>query len=100
MAKWWMILPSCGLFAVIALATLIDGARSPAAVEAGSAALPFVSPMFGDNMVLQRGKPNTIWGWSKPGESITVELAGQTATATAGPDGRWQTQIQPPAPGG
>lgn len=100
MAKWWMILPSCGLFAVIALATLIDGARSPAAVEAGSAALPFVSPMFGDNMVLQRGKPNTIWGWSKPGESITVELAGQTATATAGPDGRWHTQIQPPAPGG
>jgi hypothetical protein len=26
--------------------------------------LPFVSPIFGDNMVLQRGKPDTIWGWS------------------------------------
>jgi hypothetical protein len=23
--------------------------------------LPFVSPVFGDNMVLQRGKPDTIW---------------------------------------
>lgn len=25
-------------------------------------ALPFVSTIFGDNMVLQRGKPDTTWG--------------------------------------
>ena len=34
--------------------------------------------MFGDNMVLQRGKPNTIWGWSKPGEEIRVTVANHT----------------------
>ncbi len=62
--------------------------------------LPLVSPMFGDNMVLQRGKPNAIWGWAKPGERIRVEIAGRKATAVAGADGRWQARIQPPAPGG
>ncbi len=55
--------------------------------------------MFGDNMVLQRGKTNTIWGWSEPGQVVRVEIAGQTATATTGSDGRWQAQIQPPAAG-
>ena len=62
--------------------------------------LPFVSPIFGDNMVLQRGKPNRIWGWSKPGDAVRVEIGEASATATAGADGRWQAQIQPPAPGG
>ncbi len=62
--------------------------------------LPFVSPMFGDDMVLQRGKPNTIWGWSKPGDVVRVEIGGHTAKAVAGADGRWQAQIQPPAAGG
>ncbi len=63
-------------------------------------ALPLVSPMFGDNMVLQRDKPNVIWGWAAPGEKVTVEIAGHSATATAGPDGRWQARIQPPPVGG
>src|ERR1035438_5044516 len=62
--------------------------------------LPFVSPMFSDNMVLQRGKPNPIWGWAKAGEVINVEIAGHIAKAVTGADGRWQAEIQPPAPGG
>jgi sialate O-acetylesterase len=70
------------------------------AAAADSAALPFVSPMFGDDMVLQRGKPDAIWGWSKPGDVIRVEMAGHTAKAIAGADGRWQARIQPLAPGG
>ncbi len=62
--------------------------------------LPFVSPIFGDNMVLQRDKPDTIWGWSDPGDTVTVQFGGNTASAIAGPDRRWQVRIQPPAPGG
>ena len=50
-------------------------------------------------MVLQRGKTNTIWGWSNPGQAVRVEIAGQTATGTAGADGRWSVQIVPPTPG-
>src|SRR5579862_9060589 len=70
------------------------------ATAADNPALPFVSPMFSDNMVLQRGKPDPIWGWAKPGEVIKVEIAGHAAKAVADANGRWQTEIQPPAPGG
>ncbi|MEO8597266.1 MAG: sialate O-acetylesterase [Candidatus Solibacter sp.] len=62
--------------------------------------LPFVSPIFGDNMVLQRGKLNTIWGWSQAGDTVKVEIEASSATGTAGANGKWQVQIQPPAPGG
>jgi sialate O-acetylesterase len=62
--------------------------------------LPFVSTIFGDNMVLQRGKPDSIWGWSDPGDTVRVEMGDKVATAIAGADRRWQVKLQPPAPGG
>src|ERR1700741_3186220 len=62
--------------------------------------LPFVSPIFGDNMVLQRGKPNTIWGWSTPGQMVQVEIAGHTGKTVTEANGRWQIRFEPPAPGG
>jgi sialate O-acetylesterase len=70
------------------------------AIAADNTSLPFVSPMFGDNMVLQRGKPDTIWGWTKPGGAVRVEIEGQTAQAVAGADGRWEAHIQAPPAGG
>ncbi|MFO1478063.1 MAG: sialate O-acetylesterase [Verrucomicrobiota bacterium] len=69
-------------------------------LSAAEPSLPFVSPIFGDRMVLQRGKPNTIWGWARPGEKVTVEIAGRSESAVAGADGRWEARIRPPAPGG
>ncbi len=51
-------------------------------------------------MVLQRGKKNTIWGWSEPGDKVRIEIAGEHASGVAGPDRRWQVKIQPPAVGG
>ena len=62
--------------------------------------LPFVSTIFGDNMVLQRGKKNTIWGWSDPGDKVRVEIAGKHASGKAGSDRRWQVKMRPPAVGG
>jgi sialate O-acetylesterase len=56
--------------------------------------------MFGDFMVLQRDKPNRIWGWSRAGEKIIVEIAGVSVSAFAGSDGRWEAQFQPPPAGG
>jgi len=79
---------------VFAFVTMIS------ARAADKQSLPFVSPMFGDNMVLQRGKLNAIWGWAAPGEKVKVEIAGHSATALAAADGRWQTKIQPPPTGG
>ncbi|MGO8763689.1 MAG: sialate O-acetylesterase [Limisphaerales bacterium] len=71
-----------------------------AAITASASTMPLVSPMFGDNMVLQRGRPNAIWGWAKPGDKVTVEIAAKSAAATADADGRWQAEIQPPPTGG
>ena len=51
-------------------------------------------------MVLQRGKPDTIWGWSDPGDTVRVEIGDHSGTATAGADKRWQVKIDPPAAGG
>lgn len=74
------------------------------AILAGSTSvaepLPFVSTIFGDNMVLQRGKQDTVWGWSKPADSVRVRIAGESVTGVAGPDGRWQVSVAPPPAGG
>ena len=61
---------------------------------------PFVSQIFGDNMVLQRGRLDTFWGWSDPGDKITVQIGDATATGVAGADRLWEAKIQAPAPGG
>ncbi|HZZ18122.1 MAG TPA: sialate O-acetylesterase [Opitutaceae bacterium] len=61
---------------------------------------PFLSPIFGDNMVLQRGRPNNIWGWSKPGDRVKVDIESSSATGVAGADGRWMATITVPPMGG
>ncbi len=80
----------------------LAAAASVLLTAAGAAAAdrPFVSPIFGDNLVLQRGKANAIWGWSDPGDTVRVGIGDQSATAVAGADGRWLARIQPPPPGG
>jgi sialate O-acetylesterase len=62
--------------------------------------LPLVSPMFGDDMVLQRGKVNTIWGWADPGDKVRIEIAEKAASGIVGADRRWEVKIQPPPVGG
>jgi len=77
------------------------GFAQPPAPSAPSNPHPFVSPLFGDNMVMQRGKANALWGWSEPGDKIRVEIVGgKSATAVAAADHRWQVKIAPPAVGG
>ncbi len=79
------------------LAVLCESAPScPAATEP----LPFVSPMFSDNMVLQRDKTNTLWGWVAPGETVRVEIGSATATGVADANGRWEVRVYPPVMGG
>ena len=88
------------LVAIAFLLSLSSVAFAQGDRKAGTQPLPFVSPIFGDNMVLQRGKTNTIWGWSDPGDTVQVEIAGKHASGVAGADGRWQVKIQPPPSGG
>src|SRR6185437_2983664 len=88
------ILYPSGLSAACWLACISGAAAQDATVR------PFVSPIFGDNMVLQRDKPDTIWGWSQPGDSVSVEIGGHSATGSAGAGGKWQVKILPPMAGG
>jgi len=52
-----------------------------------------LSPLFGDNMVLQRNIAAPMWGAAEPGERITVELLGQRVAATADAQGRWKLKL-------
>ena len=54
-----------------------------------------VAGLFADHMVLQRGKPVPVWGWADPGTEVTVSARGQSASATADPDGRWTAELAP-----
>ena len=55
-----------------------------------------VSAYWQDHMVLQRGKPITVWGKDAAGRTVTVSFAGQTANATTGADGFWETTFSQP----
>src|SRR5262249_50241367 len=43
--------------------------------------------------VLQCDRPAPVWGTAQPGEKITIQFAGQTKTTSAGPDGKWRTDL-------
>jgi sialate O-acetylesterase len=49
--------------------------------------------LFGNHMVLQQGMSVPVWGWAEPGEQVTVTIAGQTQTATAGADRKWMVRL-------
>lgn len=66
----------------------------------GKTPLPFVSPLFGDHMVLQRNKPNRFWGWTEPGKTVSVEIENNSATSVAAVDGKWMVTLDVPAAGG
>jgi sialate O-acetylesterase len=80
--------------------SLHGGAWAQNDAKAALQPLPFLSPIFGDNMVLQRGQENTIWGWSSPGDKVQVEIASNHTSGIAAADGHWQLKIQPPPAGG
>ncbi|WP_201983908.1 sialate O-acetylesterase [Hymenobacter rubidus] len=46
-------------------------------------------------MVLQREKPVPIWGMAAPGETVTVQFAGQHPSTKADAAGKWQVLLKP-----
>jgi sialate O-acetylesterase len=49
-----------------------------------------VQSLFQSNMVLQREKPISIWGWADAGETVTVTFDGKERAATAAADRSWK----------
>ena len=56
--------------------------------------------LFSENMVLQAGAKDPVWGTADPQEKVTVTLGGRQATATANASGRWKVELGPLQPGG
>jgi sialate O-acetylesterase len=52
------------------------------------------APVFVSGAVLQRDMPVEIWGTGRDGEAVTVEIGGQSKSATA-KDGRWSVTLDP-----
>ncbi len=49
--------------------------------------------VISDHMVVQAGKPASLWGWAEKGGTIKVGFAGQTRTTKADGDGRWRLTL-------
>ena len=51
--------------------------------------------IFGDNMVLQQGIENPIWGWADSGEKVTIHIEGhdKKLDSMAGKSARWQLKL-------
>ncbi len=54
-----------------------------------------VSNVFQSNMVIQRDKPVTVWGWAAPSETVTVSLADQQVSAVSAVDRSWKVELAP-----
>jgi hypothetical protein len=59
-----------------------------------------VADVFSDHMVFQRDLPIPVWGWTQPGQTVTVAFAGKKASAVAASEGRWQAVLAPLPAGG
>ena len=62
--------------------------------------LPFLNPLFTDDMVIQRDIKAPIWGWDTPGATVKVAVDGKTYTAKADNSGMWLTKVGPLKVGG
>ena len=51
--------------------------------------------VFGDHMVLQRDAAVPVWGWSDPGETVTVTFRDQSKSGTADDHGAWRVALDP-----
>lgn len=56
--------------------------------------------LISDHMLLQQDRPVKIWGWSDPGESVSVKLGSQSASTVASDTGRWSVTLKPVTTGG
>jgi len=56
--------------------------------------------ILSSHMVLQRERPIHVWGWSAPGEKISVEMHGVTRATAGNAQGNWSVYLPPEAAGG
>ena len=72
------------------LATLAALAGIMAAAQAQTLRLAHI---FSDHMVLQQQTQAPVWGWGKPGSTVTLTWEGKTLKARVQADGTWRTAL-------
>ncbi len=85
---------SAKLHALALLLLLVLVGLQPANADVS---LPYV---LSSNMVVQREKGTTIWGWASSGEKVKVTFRGKTFSCKASKDGHWNVKIETGAAGG
>ena len=68
--------------------------------SAAPPSMPLLDPLFTDNMVLQRGQADPIWGWATPGQKVTVLFRNVISRVPVGADGKWTAKVGPFPAGG
>lgn len=56
--------------------------------------------ILSSHMVLQRDRPIHVWGWSDPGEKVSVALHGTSRETTGDTLGSWSVYLPPEPAGG
>lgn len=49
--------------------------------------------VFGSHMVVQQKAPIKVWGWTKPGQDVSVSFADKSTSGKAGDDGRFEVAL-------
>jgi sialate O-acetylesterase len=75
-----------------AFAILFAAAETEAALK-----MPNV---FGNHMVVQQKAPVKVWGWTNPGQDVSVELGGNTVAGKANAEGRFDVSLPEMMAGG
>ncbi len=74
------------------LAVLIAAVNAQAALK--------IPNVFGNHMVVQQKAPIKVWGWTNPGQEVTVSLADKSVSAKANADGRFDVSLPELTAGG
>jgi sialate O-acetylesterase len=55
--------------------------------------------VLGDNMILQQNTEARLWGWAKPGKTVTVTTSWNDAAYSVNADkgGQWMVKVKTPA---
>jgi sialate O-acetylesterase len=70
--------------------------RMPASAQGGDGTLRLAS-ILQDKMVVQQGKPFTLWGWAAPGTVVEARASWlSTGKAVVGVDGKWSLPLDVP----
>lgn len=89
MNRFWKTIIGLGLL----IATVLGNAAAPASLDGPRELAVELGAPFHDNAVLQREMTVPVWGWSKPGTTVTVSFGGQEKSGTAGKDGKWMVEL-------